>query len=78
MPDHKNQHYVPQHYLKCWSTEDYIQVYHLDQGEVPSTHISKVCSKDYLYGQPSDVEIALGRLEKLHNKPLSNLRDGAN
>lgn len=78
MPDHKNQHYVPQHYLKSWSTEDYIQVYHLDQGEVPSTHISKVCSKDYLYGQPSDVEIALGRLEKLHNKPLSNLRDGAN
>lgn len=79
MPRKKNQHYVPQHYLRGWSNdEDYIGVYHRTKGEIPTTHISNVCSKDYLYGRPTHVETALDRLEDIQHRPLESLRAGEN
>jgi hypothetical protein len=76
MPERKNQHYVPQHYLQGWSTDDYIGVYHLEKRDLPTTHTSNVCSKDYLYGQPPHIESALGKLEEIQHEPLASLRSG--
>lgn len=73
----KNQHYVPQHYLRGWApNNDQIEVFHIEHGPVPPTHISKVCSEDYLYGNPTHIEQELGHLENHHHRPLKALRSG--
>lgn len=47
MPEHKNQHYVPQHYLKGWAEDRKISVYRIDDGAVPvKTSIDNICSED--------------------------------
>lgn len=76
MVERKNQHYVPQHYLRGWTISDRIEVFRLEHGSVPATHIHKVCSEDYLYGNPTHVEQELGELEDLHHRPLEALRSG--
>lgn len=64
MADNKNQHYVPQFYLRNFSSDDKnIAAYHLGQerslGLVP---IKDQCSKDYFY-QSLDVEKQLCAIE---------------
>lgn len=76
MVEWKNQHYVPQHYLRGWAMDDRIETFHLEHGSVPKTHISKVCSEDYLYGNPPHIEKELSDLEGLHSRPLKALRSG--
>jgi len=77
MSEHRNQHYVPQHYLRGWAEEEKISVYHLEKGPIPvKTSINKVCSENYLYGNPTHVEEELSKLEGLHQDPLDTLRDG--
>ncbi|PHQ46470.1 hypothetical protein DJ68_07175 [Halorubrum sp. C3] len=77
MPEYKNQHYVPQHFLRGWAYDEKISAYHLEDGAIPvKTSISKVCSEDYLYGNPTHVERELHKLEGLHQKPLDTLRNG--
>jgi|GEM_PF-3549417 len=77
MPEHKNQHYVPQHFLRGWSVDGQISVYHIEDGPIPvKESIKHACSEDYLYGNPTHVEEKLGELESLHQKPLGRLRDG--
>jgi len=76
MPPRKNQHYVPQHYLRGWAPHEMIGVYHLEDGEVPDTNIENVCSEDYLYGNPTHVEDALSELENIQNRPIQALRSG--
>ena len=77
MAEWKNQHYVPQHYLRGWAINDRIEAFQLEHGSVPATHISKVCSEDYLYGNPPHVEQELSDLEDLHHRPLKTLRSGS-
>lgn len=77
MAEWKNQHYVPQHYLRGWAPDDQIEVFHTERGSVPTTHISNVCSEDYLYGSPTHVEQELGHLEDHHHRPLKTLRTGS-
>lgn len=78
MPEYKNQHYVPQHYLRGWAEDEKIGVYHVDEGAIPvKTSISKVCSEDYLYGNPTHVEEELHKLESLHQEPFDTLRSGS-
>lgn len=77
MPEYKNQHYVPQHYLRGWAENEKISVYHFEEGAIPvKTSISNVCSEDYLYGNPTHVEEELDKLEGLHQEPLNTLRKG--
>lgn len=77
MPEHKNQHYVPQHFLRGWADDERISVYHIYDGAIPvKTSISKVCSENYLYGNPTHVERELHKLEGLHQKSLDTLRNG--
>ena len=64
MAENKNQHYVPQFYLRNFSSDGKnIAAYHLEQerslGMVP---IKDQCSKDYFY-QSLDVEKKLGAIE---------------
>lgn len=78
MADYKNQHYVPQHYLRGWAENGKISVYHLEDGAIPvKTSISHVCSEDYLYGNPTHVEEELSELEDLHQEPFTALRSGS-
>jgi|AntRauMinimDraft_2_1070382.scaffolds.fasta_scaffold00077_14 hypothetical protein len=77
MPEYKNQHYVPQHYLKGWAEDKKISIYHIEDGPIPvKTSISKVCSEDYLYGNATHVEKELQNIEELHQGPLDTLRNG--
>lgn len=79
MPEHKNQHYVPQHYLKGWAEDRKISVYRIDDGAVPvKTSIDNICSEDYLYGTEIHVEEELSKLESLHQEPLAKLRNDSN
>lgn len=78
MPEYKNQHYVPQHYLRGWAEDGKISVYHLENGAIPvKTSISRVCSEDYLYGNPTHVEEELHKLEGVHQEPVAALRKGS-
>ncbi|MDQ2074747.1 DUF4238 domain-containing protein [Haloarcula sp. H-GB4] len=77
MPEYKNQHYVPQHFLRGWAENEKVSVYHIEEGAIQvKTSISKVCSEDYLYGNPTHVERELHKLEGLHKDPLETLRNG--
>lgn len=76
MPDKKNQHYVPRHYLKAWNTGGKLNVLPLSAGKIFPEDIGSVCSRDYFYGQPPDVENELGDLEGYQARPLNQLRDG--
>lgn len=77
MPEYKNQHYVPQHFLRGWADDEKLSIYHIENGVIPKeTSIRNVCSEDYLYGNPTHVEEELSKLEGLHQKPLESLRNG--
>jgi len=77
MPEYKNQHYVPKHYLQGWAKDEKISVYHIEDGQIPvKTSISNVCSEDYLYGNATHVEQELQKIEGLHQEPLEALRSG--
>ncbi|WP_349253564.1 DUF4238 domain-containing protein [Halobacterium salinarum] len=38
MPERKNQHYVPQHFLKGWATDNVVNVLPLSEGEISVPH----------------------------------------
>jgi hypothetical protein len=77
MPERKNQHYVPQHFLKGWATDNVVNVLPLSEGEIFPNSIRKVCSRDYFYGNPPRVETELGKLEGHQHSPIKKLRNGA-
>ena len=77
MADNKNQHYVPQFYLRNFSSDDKnIAAYHLGQerslGLVP---IKDQCSKDYFY-QSLDVEKQLCAIEADTSEIISKIIAG--
>jgi len=77
MVERKNQHYVPQHYLKAWAIDNVVNVLPLSESETFPNSIRKVCSRDYFYGNPPKVEAELNQLESHHHKSLKNLRNGS-
>lgn len=77
MAENKNQHYVPQFYLRNFSSDDKnIAAYHLGQerslGKVP---IKDQCSKDYFY-LSLDVEKQLGAIEANTSEIISKILAG--
>ncbi|AGB37785.1 DUF4238 domain-containing protein [Natronococcus occultus] len=78
MPARKNQHYVPQHYLRAWATNEQLEVFHLDSEGIFSEGTSAVCSRDYFYGNPPIVETELAGLEGYQARPINRIREGDN
>ena len=77
MADNKNQHYVPQFYLRNFSSDDkHIAAYHLGQGRsLGLVPIKDQCSKDYFY-KSIDVEKQLGTIEADASKIISKIIAG--
>src|SRR5260370_2780664 len=50
---HKSQHFVPQHYLRGFSSDGRsVPLCHLKSGQiVPKASIKDQCSRDYFYGK---------------------------
>lgn len=61
----KNQHYVPQFYLRSFSEDGHgIRTFNLSSGKViPHAKLKYQCSKDYFYGEDGTLEKALGGME---------------
>lgn len=77
MPPYKNQHYVPESYLKAWATDSSVPIYHLEQErELPPQNISNICSRSYFNSEETYVEPVLGELEDAHAEAFDALRDG--
>ncbi|WP_161605863.1 DUF4238 domain-containing protein [Halococcus thailandensis] len=75
MPEYKNQHFVPQFYMRGWANNDRVSTYNLDrQSEFPPTNISNLCSEDYFYDKDGEHERALSGLEGRHATLLQTLR----
>lgn len=76
MPERKNQHYVPQHYLRAWANNGQLDIFHLGSEGTFSEGQRSVCSRNYFYGNPPVVEEELAELEGYHARPLNALRGG--
>ncbi|MBN3761150.1 DUF4238 domain-containing protein [Burkholderia sp. Ac-20365] len=65
MPDNKNHHYVPQLYLRRFSTDGKsVPTFVIrSQKVIPTAPIKNQCSRDYFYGHEPDFERALGVAE---------------
>lgn len=61
----KNQHYVPQFYLRNFSEDGHgIRTFNLSSEKViPHAKLKYQCSKDYFYGEDGSLEKALGGME---------------
>lgn len=83
MAELKNQHYVPEFYLKNFSTDDKnLNVYVIKDRKFASGSIKHQCSKSYFYSKDTTFEILLSQLESrealainklLREKSLANL-----
>lgn len=76
MVERRNQHYVPQHYLRAWSTDEKLNVLPLSTGETFRETTRSVCSRNYFYGNPPTVETELANLDGHHANPVRELRRG--
>ncbi|MBC9988010.1 DUF4238 domain-containing protein [Haloferax sp. AS1] len=78
MPPYKNQHYVPQSYLRGWATDSTVPIYHLEnEREIPGQQIANLCSRSYFNSEDTTIEKVLSRLEAAHADVFNVLRDGA-
>jgi len=83
MPERKNQHIVPQYYLRGFSKDrDDVSIknadkricrYNLKEPVKPHTVIKKVCKGSYYYGKNEYLEQALSELENLQAPALNKL-----
>ncbi|RZV05078.1 uncharacterized protein DUF4238 [Natrinema hispanicum] len=76
MPEKKNQHYVPKHYLRAWATDGKLNVLPLSAGKIFPDTTDSVCSRNYFYGNPPVVEDELANLDGYHAHPFRELRNG--
>lgn len=76
MPERKNQHYVPKHYLRAWATDEKLSVLPLSAGKIFPDTTDSVCSRNYFYGNPPVVEDELANLDGYHAHPFRELRNG--
>ncbi len=78
MASNKNQHYVPQCYLKKFSTSSEskaaICLYNLDRKKlIKNAPIKNQCSKNYFYGEDLVIEKALQEIEGIFSEIVRNL-----
>ncbi|WP_324759939.1 DUF4238 domain-containing protein [Haloarcula montana] len=76
MPPYKNQHYVPQHYLRPFAnSDDRLCAYNIErETEFPPTPISNLCSEDWFYGG-AEQEKSISPFEAECERILQQLRD---
>ncbi|RKS75148.1 uncharacterized protein DUF4238 [Haloarcula quadrata] len=75
MPERKNQHYVPKHYLRAWADNERINVFPLSKGESFPDNTSSICSRSYFYGNPPIVEDELQHVDGDHASSVRELRN---
>lgn len=79
MASNKNQHYVPQCYLKNFSIDESkaaICVYNLDKKKlIKNAPIKNQCSKNYFYGEDLALEKALQPIEGQFSEIVRNLEN---
>ncbi len=73
MADRKNQHYVPQFYLRKFSMDTKsINIYLIkNRKTVNNASISGQCARDYFYGKNLKVETGLGELENAFSNAIN-------
>jgi len=72
MANNKNQHFVPQAYLKAFGNGRAIDIFNLVNGGIRNAPIKGQCSKDYFYGEDLVVEKQLSQFE---GEFISKIRD---
>jgi hypothetical protein len=75
MPEYRNQHYVPQSYLRGWATDERIFGLHLPSSREFNESISDVCSRNYFYSETEFLEKKLCKLESAHAYAFKKLRN---
>jgi hypothetical protein len=75
--EHKSQHFVPQHYLRAFSTDGRsVRICHLGSGRVvPNASIKDQSCRDYFYGKDRRIEHALAHMEGGDEAVLKQLRE---
>lgn len=76
MAEHKNQHFVPQHYLRGFSEDGRsIRLYHLGSGKIVArASLRSQCSRNYFYGADRRLENALANIEGADETALKQVR----
>ena len=74
---HKSQHFVPQHYLRPFSSDGRsVRLCHLKSGQIVSNaSIKNQCCRDYFYGKDQRIEHALARMEGGDETVLKQVRE---
>lgn len=76
-PPNKNQHYVPQSYLRGWATNEQTTIHLIkQQREIQKQSISNICSAAYFNSKEVILEKALAGLEKVQADAINHIRDG--
>ena len=78
MVEYKNQHYVPEFYLRGFANEDErIQLYNTEARMEFDESISDVCSRDYFYSKDKNVEVetTLSKIEGTLVEGLGSIVD---
>lgn len=73
MPNYKRQHYVPQFYLRNFTTDDQIQIYNLKTKKYNTMNCRNVCSRDYFYAQMPEMERSFSEMEGEGSRIISNI-----
>lgn len=76
MTEHKNQHIVPQHYLRGFSRDkenETIYRYNIKKEVRPLIAIKNVCKSSYYYGKEEGLEQVLKMFEDIHAPVLNKL-----
>jgi hypothetical protein len=79
MVEYKNQHFVPEFFLKFFSTDDeHVWTFNLDGEHEFEESVSNVCSRNYFYSREhnKEVEQTNSRIEGRQSKALTDLHDG--
>lgn len=74
MVEYKNQHYVPRFYLRNFSDDGQsIWLYNMEADREFKEPISQVCARDYFYSEETDIEKAIGSIERSLSDGLKQL-----
>lgn len=78
MVEYKNQHFVPEFFLKFFSTDgEHVWTFNLDGKHEFEESVSNVCSRNYFYSREhnKEVEQTNSKIEGRQSKALTDLQD---
>lgn len=74
MVQYKNQHYVPQFYLKQFSKDSLtVNLYNIDSKKLSKKGVKNICSKSYFYVRSESFEECLSPLENIFSDVFDKL-----